>query len=895
LLLRPEARTEARRARRVLLVEDNQADASLVVRYLTRDDEDYDITVMTTAAEGLAHAREQAPDVVLVDYDLPDSNGLEFIDELGTLAWSDGAMPVILAFTGQTDPRIAAALISHGALDYMSKEDLTEESARLAVRQAVLTLEMREKLERRTRESDESRRSLVAAYERASFLANVSALLARALDPVSVHDTIALLAIPYLGDVCFVDTIGDDGTVTRRYAASARMQAILDVSAFERAPLLDGSEGAARAIRSGTAALYGASWLHALSRNDPGVAAMLRQGHAGSVVVAPLEFDDRALGALTFVSRGDQREDARETAEEFARRASTALVNARAFAAERAATRASEAARARLHVLARVSELLGRTLESDAAIATLTEVLIPAFCDHVTVVLKPADHDARVIVSASVEQGTQSAMDDAIRRFGVIEGRDVGLAATLRHGRSEFYPDAATLALRLRDPAMRAAAQALDFTSYLAVAITDASGRTQGAIVFGTQFGRRFTRDDVAIGEDIGRRLGMYLNNANLFAREREIARALQQSLLPPELPVVPGVDFAARYIAGAAGLDVGGDWYDVIPLAGGSVAFAIGDVAGRGVLAAATMGQMRSSLRAYLLEGLEPSDALARLNGFVLSQERNTFATVGVGVLDIKTGLLRYASAGHLPPLALDASHAPQLMQVVGSLPVGVLADTVYEQTETPLAPGATLVMYTDGLIETRERGLDQGFAELLTASAGPDRDPETLVAAIVERMGVAQSDDDVTMLALRSTRSNEAAFSEARSDGLGVTYPALPPSAPLARKRLREYLQRHALSAERVNDVLLAVGEAVANAVEHAYGGAVQPGIFTMRASLTADALTIDVVDHGVWRQRRSEPPTVFDDRGRGFMMMETLADSVRVRHDLTGTRVSLVFALA
>jgi len=895
LLSRVAAKTEPRRARRILLVEDSAADASLVVRYLTRDDAEYEITVKTTAADGLAHAREHAPDVVLLDYDLPDGDGLEFIDELGTLAWRDGGAPVILALTGQTDPRIAAALIRHGALDYMSKDDLTEESARLAVRQAVRTREMRETLERRTRENDESRRALVAAFERASFLANVSELLARALDHVSVLDTIALLAIPYLGDVCFVDMIGGEDTVTRRYAASSRMQATLDTAEFERPPLLEGNEGAARAIRSGNTAVYGPTWLHAVARFDPGVAAMLRQGQVGSVVVAPLEFDDRRLGSLTFVSRGTHRDDARDTAEEFARRASTALVNARAFAAERAATRASEASRARLHVLARVSELLGRTLESDAAIATLTEVLIPAFCDHVTVVLAPAEGEPRVVVSASAEARTQSAMDDAIRNFGAVEGRDVGIAATLRHGRTEFYADAATLGRRLREPRMRETVGALNFTSYLAVAIPDANGRTQGGIIFGTQLGRRFTRDDVTIGEDLGRRLGVFLNNANLFAREREIARALQQSLLPPELPMVPGVDFAARYIAGAAGMDVGGDWYDVVPLASGSVAFAIGDVAGRGLLAAATMGQMRSSLRAYLLEGLEPSDALARLNGFVLSQERNTFATVGVGLLDVRTGLLRYASAGHLPPLLLDAASPPRLVEVMPSLPVGVIADAVYEQSERPLAPGATLVLYTDGLIESRTRGLEQGFGELLHVSAGPERDPEALVAAIVARMGVAESDDDVTLLALRSTRMGEAAFDDALAEGLAVTYPALPPSAPLARARLAEYLRAQAIAPELVGDVLLAAGEAVANAVEHAYGGAVQPGIFTMRASLRPGILTLNVVDHGIWRQRGTTVPTAFDDRGRGFMLMEAMASSVRVRHDVTGTRVSLVFAFA
>ena len=656
--------TDSEQTRCILLVEDSDADVELILRYLNTLQRTFRVVVARTAADGLARIADYAPDIVLLDFAMPDGDGIEFLEDLNSMTEPDRLPPAVVMITGQQDARIAAALMRLGATDYIAKTDIDTERLESAVYVAIRTLEVREQLARRTREHADAVRALEAAFARAHFLSGVSAALLQALDPSAVLETIVRLAVPYLAVVCAVDVAADDAVRTRRTAAGGVVREGFDHHLF----------------------------------TDLETATM------------EMTFDGRAIGELTFASTHAWDAETQATADEFVRRASTALVHARAF------------------------------------------------------------------------------------------------------------------------------------------------------------------------------------------AQVREIAGQLQRSLLPAELPIVPGIELAASYFAGAVGVEVGGDWYDVVALPGGKVAVVIGDVAGRGILAAAVMGQLRSSLRAYLLDGLEPSDALARLNGFMLSQERHGFATVGVGLFDVGSGVLKYASAGHLPPLVLDGVVDGRLLSVASSLPVGVLPDAVYEQSEARLTAGDTLVLYTDGLIESRQRGLDAGFAQLLATARSANADPDLLRAALLAGMNVARSDDDVTLLVMRYAHDDGDRTPSARGSvgTLGITYPAMAASAPPARRRLGAYLTTHGVNAERSDDVLTATGEAVANAVEHAYSGGMLAGIFTLRAHTAVGELTVDVVDHGAWRRRGTSVREPLDDRGRGFLIMEALADNVRVRHDATGTAVRLTFAL-
>lgn len=885
--------TERVRVRRVLLVEDNPADASLIARFLTRDDnEPYELLTAQSGEEGLECVRSLAPDVVLLDYDLPDLDGLEFLDELRSIVPEERA-PVVLAITGLSDPRIAADLIRRGALDYIPKGDLTEDGVRLAVRQAVRTRMLREDLERRTREREASRTELVASLERASYLAGVSELLMRSLDLSAVLETVALLAIPYLADACFVDIVDESTLVRRVVELSEPLRRTVRIDALRRAPDVDGDEGIARALRTSLPASYTKTWLRAAARWDPALTQLLQGAELESLIVVPMIFDERVLGVLSFASLRPHTPHAQAVAEEVARRASAAIVNARAFEAQRAAVHSSEAARRRLHIVSRASEVFARSLDWRAATAALTDVLVPSLCDHATMIALE-DGVPKILASASSDRNVQTLIENSLGRTLPRGGAaSAGFGAVLRTGQPEFYGQAADLLARLsgEPAAAREAAQAL--SSYMAVPLPGANGTVLGALVLAGTGTRTFTVDDLAVGEDLGRRAGMFLENARLFEREREIARTLQTSLLPMEIPRVSGVEFSARVIAGVEGVDVAGDWYDVVPLPLGRVAFAVGDVAGRGVLAAAAMGQLRSSLRAYALEGLEPSDALARLNGFVLSQERMAFATVAFGVLDTTSGTMRYASAGHLPPLLIGADGEPRLLEAAASLPVGLMPEAYYEQSEHRLTTGDVLAIYTDGLVESRTRSIDEGLALLLRHARGERGAPEGLVEKLLERLAT-NAGDDVTVLALRFVPALAPAAPTRAAGVLAGTYPAIPPSAPLARARLRTYLDEIRMPRDRAADVQLAAGEAVANAVEHAYAGAAQPGIFSMRAEVDGDLLVVHILDHGIWRQRSADQRAVLSERGRGFTLMHAVCDDVYVHHDERGTRVRLTFSL-
>jgi GAF domain-containing protein/anti-sigma regulatory factor (Ser/Thr protein kinase) len=650
-----------------------------------------------------------------------------------------------------------------------------------------------------------------------------------------------------------------------------------------------------RAIRSAQSVSYGRGRLSAVARWDADVAALLRAQAIGSLIVVPLLFDDKPLGAITFAAARPHGPHAQEVAEEVARRTSAAIANARSFEAQRVAMQLSEAARRRLNTVSRVSAVFARSLDWRETMAALADLLVPAFCDHAMVVIVDDGHP-RVVASRAADPAVQLAVERVTRAFPPGRVAGGGIGAVLQSGKAQFFGDAAELPAHFSEPQLARLVAALGLSSYMVVPIASTDGEVLGTLSLSGSGPRRFTLDDLAVADDLGRRAGMYLANARLFEREREIARTLQTSLLPAEIPAVEGVELAAQVIAGAEGVEVGGDWYDVVPLRGGKVAFAIGDVAGRGVLAAATMGQLRSSLRAYVLEGLQPSDALARLNAFVLSQERMQFATVGLGVLDTASGVLRFASAGHLPPLLIGADGRPSLLHTASSLPVGLIADEFYEQSEHRLAPGDVLALYTDGLIESRTRGIDEGLAAMLGFAADETGAPEALVAKLLGRLG-SDAGDDVTVLALRFAAGRGGDGRGETLPALGATYPAIPSSSPAVRHRLAAYLAEIGLDPARMGDALLAAGEAIANAIEHAYAGSREHGLFSLRAFFAdPEAVVIEVLDHGVWRQRSADGAApLLAERGRGLTLMHALSDDVTVEHDDTGTRIRLVFAYA
>src|SRR6266480_994242 len=234
---------------------------------------------------------------------------------------------------------------------------------------------------------------------------------------------------------------------------------------------------------------------------------------------------------------------------------------------------------------------------------------------------------------------------------------------------------------------------------------------------------------------------------------ERQVAETLQRSLLP-RLPVIPGLRLAARYRPGSAETRIGGDWYDAIPLRGGKVAIAIGDVVGRGVEAAARMTHLQSALRAYALESLRPAVVLERMNSFVLEGEQGGMVTLLYAIVDPDGQTVQVASAGHPPPLVLDPDGGSTFVEAPAGSPLGVTRYAAYEESVTTLDPWSTVLLYTDGLVEGPELPLGQGLEGLLRSVEGGPREPEALCHAVLGSLDArAGFRDDLALLALQLT----------------------------------------------------------------------------------------------------------------------------------------------
>ena len=252
-------------------------------------------------------------------------------------------------------------------------------------------------------------------------------------------------------------------------------------------------------------------------------------------------------------------------------------------------------------------------------------------------------------------------------------------------------------------------------------------------------------------------------------AREHGVALELQQSLLPVAVPLLAGADVAVHYRPGTQGLEVGGDWYEVLDLGDGLAGACVGDVVGRGLPAAAVMGRLRSALAALAVAGGGPGEVLGRLESFVQRTDATVFATVAYAVVEPVTGHVRYACAGHPPPLVVEPDGTAAFLEGARGTPLGTFADVAYGEAEARLAPGATLVLYTDGLVERRDEPIDRGLERLRAlACRHAGRDAQELADALLRDLP-GNPDDDVAILCLRLAGPDERRPDQRRAEREG------------------------------------------------------------------------------------------------------------------------------
>ncbi|MEV0001895.1 SpoIIE family protein phosphatase [Micromonospora sp. NPDC050980] len=384
---------------------------------------------------------------------------------------------------------------------------------------------------------------------------------------------------------------------------------------------------------------------------------------------------------------------------------------------------------------------------------------------------------------------------------------------------------------------------------------------------------RPFTEQDQTLLALLAGHVGQGLHRVHQIDQQRETALALQRAILgPARLPA----GFAVRYAPATLPLKVGGDWYDTVGLPDGRIGIVVGDCVGHGLRAATVMGQLRSACRALLLQDASPAQTLMALDRFAALLPGAPCATVFCGVLDPATGRLRYASAGHPPAIVVHPDGTPTLLDQGRSRPLAVHAGRPRPEAEATVPARATLMLYTDGLVERRRQPLTAGIGRATaTLQEGRSVPVDALASDVMDRLTPDGGyDDDVALLLYR------------HPGPLELDFPAESSRLAEVRTALRGWLDRCGLAPAYSYNVLVAAGEACANAIEHGHRDT-PGGRIRLRAAATADALRVSVTDSGRWRdQNRPADPS----RGRGLALMRALMDSITVTPGATGTTVDM-----
>jgi serine phosphatase RsbU (regulator of sigma subunit)/anti-sigma regulatory factor (Ser/Thr protein kinase) len=392
-----------------------------------------------------------------------------------------------------------------------------------------------------------------------------------------------------------------------------------------------------------------------------------------------------------------------------------------------------------------------------------------------------------------------------------------------------------------------------------------------GVLHVGTLEPRMFTNEDASVLQLAAARVAPAIERARLFDALQQEHRAgvlLQRSLLPERLPEPVGVPVAGRYLP--ASDEVGGDWYEVIELPTGDVGIAIGDVAGHGVRAATLMGQLRVGLRAYALDGHSPRRVLERLDRLMRSIRGPGMATAAYAVFDPETCKLRFASAGHPPPAICATDREPRMVETSPGPPLGALEHTIYTEEELTLEEGELFLLYTDGLVEARGEPIDIGFARLLESMRDAGTPEQLCRQVLMQLVSRATAADDVAFVTLQCATVPEE---------LLLRVPATPAVLAQVRKTLRRWLRTRVTSADEIDMITVACGEACANAIEHTF--APRPALFEVEVKMDDGCVSVAVRDSGRWRAKRE------DGRGRGMKIMQAVMD-VEINTTTDGTEV-------
>ncbi|WP_036331940.1 ATP-binding SpoIIE family protein phosphatase [Microbispora sp. ATCC PTA-5024] len=542
----------------------------------------------------------------------------------------------------------------------------------------------------------------------------------------------------------------------------------------------------------------------------------------------------------------------------------------------RAEWRRSSAASAheRLAFLNEATRRIGTTLDLAETSRELMDVAVPRFADAAAVMVqdrlvidgeissRPVDGTTLVrrVALGIAHESPQPWIDAFPIDEVTVYPAEMPHAQCMASGKPLMYPVLDKENARVIGASVDredAVADLLTESSFLAVPLR-ARGRVLGCAVFVRRPRTQpFEEPDVTVAEDLAARAAICIDNARLYTRERRTALTLQSSLLPAELPQPLGMDIASRYLPASDLMGVGGDWYDVIPLPGCRTALVVGDVMGHGTRAAATMGQLRTAARTLASLDLPPEEVLFRLNLMSQDLDPTQIATCIYAVYDPVTRACALSRAGHVPPVLLHPDRSTQIIDLPSGLPLGIGSEPL-ESREMILPAGSVLALYTDGLVESRERDLDSGIMALRRLLAGRVEDLEDMCDVIISGQRSGHERDDIALLV---ARVRELDPDEIASCPL----PADPRFVAHARRFVRSTLGTWGLGA-LADSTQLIVSELVTNALKHGW-----PPI-ELRL-LRGRTLVCEVAD-GSPATPAPRSATADEDTGRGLQLIKRFA---------------------
>ena len=528
-------------------------------------------------------------------------------------------------------------------------------------------------------------------------------------------------------------------------------------------------------------------------------------------------------------------------------------------------------AEARLRTFAALSARVASVNEvAGVASATLDELLPALGTDVGAIAMVDAPASSYGIVAAP------GFAPDATQRWGNVALDHPGpishVAAT---GEAVEVTNRAELAARFPAIATGSAARGLEAFAAWPLVRADA---VVGVLFVGFRGPRTLLERERDLLRGTAPLIAQALERARLFELQRSVASTLQRSLLSSPAALSRHLALATRYEPGVAELEVGGDWFDVLTLSGDRVAVAVGDIVGRGLSAAAAMGQLRSALGALAHTTPSASEAVERLDEFARRVPGAHATTVCYGIVDTAARTFRFTAAGHPPPLVIDPAGAARFLEEARAWPIAVAPARARPEATVELPEGCTLLLYTDGLVERRDRSIADGMAALAAAASARSQLPvEELCDELLETLVPGGPADDIALVALRFVTLTASSFT--------WRFDASPAELATARHHLRDWMAGQSLPDRVRDDVVLAAGEACTNAIEHAYSTTSHQQV-VLEVQRGDSDIVVSVRDYGSWRPLAPDPR-----RNRGFHLMAAVMDDVAVSPTVHGgTRIRM-----